>query len=83
MVLVRIVGRIVHAEAVVALIVVVISAAARPTIVALDAEVIVAGAGQLAATSSTLKQSLSKRDGCRDVITLHLLDGDILILIYI
>ena len=83
MVFVRIVGRIVDAEAIVALVVVVIGAATRPAVVTLYAEVVVAGSGELAAPCPTLKQSLSQSDGGRNVIALHLLDGNILILVYV
>ena len=81
MVFVRLVGAIIHTETVVLLVVVVISAASGPVVVALNTEVVVAVACEFAATGTALKQSLSQSDGCRYVITLHLLDGDILVLV--
>ena len=80
MILERLVGGIVGAEALVASIVVVMDGATRPA-VALDTEVVVAHAGEVALPSPTFKESLCESDRGGNLPAVHLFDGDILILI--
>jgi hypothetical protein len=82
-VFVRLVGIAVHAETVVTRIIIVIRTWTRPTVIALNTKVVVTGAGELASTSAALQQTLRQSNRCRYAITLHLLDGNVLILIYI
>ena len=82
MVLIRLIGRIIGTETLVTLIIIVISSAPVPA-VALDAEVIVPPDRQLTSAGATLKHALRQRYRGWYVVTLHLLDGDILILVEI
>jgi hypothetical protein len=80
MVLIRLIGRIIGTETLVTLIIIVISSATIPS-VALDAEVIVPPDRQLTSAGATLKHALRQRYRGWYVVTLHLLDGDVLILV--
>lgn len=80
MILVALVGIFVGTETFALGIVVVIGGAACPAMT-LDAKVIVALAGELAPARPRLKHALSKGDACGYAVFLHLLDGEILILV--
>ena len=72
--------RIVCAEALLRLVVVVIDGSPRPP-VTLDAEMVVALPTQLAASRATFKDSLRQRDARRNVVATHFVDGDVFVLI--
>ena len=76
------IGGVVGAEALVALVIVVITRAPRPS-VALDTKMVVGPPCQFTVACPTLKHALSQCDGGRDMILEHLLDGNILVLVEI
>ena len=80
MVFERLVGRVVGTETLVACVIVVMDGAPRPA-VALNAKMIVAFAGEITLPCPTLKESLCKGDRSRNLPAMHLLDGNVLILI--
>lgn len=80
MILIRLVGIAVGTETLVPLVVIVIDASTAPT-VTLDTEVVIPLQCQFAPACPTLEEALCQGDGRRDTVTLHLLDGDILILV--
>ena len=80
MILIRLVGIVIGTETLVPLIVIVIDASTAPT-VTFDSEVVIPLACQFTPTCPTLEKSLGQGDRCRDMVTLHLFDGDILILV--
>ena len=79
-VLVGIADGLIDAEAVVARVVVAIDLAPCP-VVTLDAEVVVAVARQLALPGTGLQQRLRQRNAGRDVVLLHLVDSQGLVLL--
>ena len=81
-ILIRLIGRIVGTEALVALIIIMIAGAPRPS-VTLDAEVVVGPAGEFAPPRPTLEGTLRQGDRGRNMILEHLLDGNVLILVEI
>ena len=80
MVLIRLVGIVIGTEALNLLIVIVIDVATAPT-VTFDSKVVIAFTGQFTPTCPTLEESLRQGDGRRDMVTLHLFDGDVFILV--
>ena len=80
MVLVGVEGRRIGTEAFVALVVVAIDGATCPAMT-LDAKVVVALHGQLALSRSTLEDALCQGDAGRYLPSLHLFDGDVLVLV--
>ena len=80
MVLVAFQSRAIGTEALARCIVVVINPVARP-VVALDAEMVVSLAAELALARPTLENALGKRDAGGNVIAKHLLDGEVLVFV--
>jgi len=80
MIFVGVIDTVVGAETLATLIIIMIGTLTRPP-VTLDAEMVVAFPRQVTLTSPTLKQSLCQGNGSRNMITLHLADGYVLILV--
>ena len=75
MVLVRLLYCFVRAEALVGGIVRVIDLCSLPILLALDAEVVVRTACQVAVAAVRLEDALCHSDAGRDTVTLHMVDG--------
>ena len=82
MILKRLIGRIIGPETFVAGIIIVVDLPPIPPI-ALDAKMVVALSDQFALSCPTLKEALCERDAGRDFPTVHLLNGDVLVLVNI
>ena len=80
MVLITLTRTVVCSETLLLLVIVMPDGASLPS-VALDAEMVVAAAGQITFSSPTLKQSLRESDAGRYAVIGHLLDSNILILV--
>ena len=74
---------IIGTETVVADVVVVVDAAPRPTVAALDAKVVIALARQFAHAGSGLQHTLRQGDAGRYAVFVHLTDGYVLVRIEI
>ena len=81
MILIRVEDTLVDAEALAALIVIMISTTTIPVAMTLDAEMVISLPCQFTLTSPTLEESLSQGDRSWDMVTQHLFDGDVLILV--
>ena len=79
MVTIRVLGLFVLAEALILLVVVHSISLARPTLVTLDAKVVLRFTGQGAVARPRLDDALSQSNGGRNLMILHLLHGDVLI----
>lgn len=81
MVFVALLGIAIYAEALTSCVIVVVLGGTRPCRMAFNAEVVVALLYKVAPARSTLEESLCEGDTGRYVVSKHLLDGEILVLV--